>query len=295
MFFVLMAMCSAHQYNRKVNHSHPYKERYKMEYQTIIRLSFFLGIFVLVASWEVLAPRRKLVASKFVRWYSNISIVVINSALLHLIFPILAVGLAAVAKEKGWGIFNNIEVPVWLAIVVSVLVMDFIIYLQHAMFHFIPLLWLLHRMHHADLDIDVTTGARFHPIEIIISMLIKISVVLVIGPPVIAVIIFEVLLNLTAMFNHGNIYIPVKIDRVLRLFVVTPDMHRVHHSTTPKETNSNFGFNIPWWDRIFGTYCAQPEKGHTDMVIGLNYFRDHKELHIYKLLVQPFRGYLHKK
>ena len=259
-----------------------------MDNVTVTRLSFFFGIFAIVAIWEVLAPRRKLISSKLVRWYSNIGIAVLNSLLLRLLFPFMATGLAVIAQEKGWGILNHIEVSVWLVILVSVLVMDFVIYLQHAMFHYIPLLWRLHRMHHTDLDIDVTTGARFHPIEIILSMLIKMALVLVIGPPVLAVVIFEVLLNLTSMFNHGNIYISVKVDKVLRLFVVTPDMHRVHHSTIPKETNSNFGFNIPWWDKLFGTYCAQPEKGHVDMQIGLNYLREPKEQHIHRLLVQPF-------
>ena len=261
-----------------------------MDNESVIRLGFFFVTFALVAIYEVFAPRRKLIASKLVRWYSNIGIAALNSFLLRLLFPFLATGLAVIAQEKGWGIFNHIEVSVWLVILVSVLVMDFVIYLQHAMFHYIPLLWRLHRMHHTDLDIDVTTGARFHPLEIMISMLIKMAVVLVIGPPVIAVVIFEVLLNLTSMFNHGNINIPPKIDKILRLFVVTPDMHRVHHSTIPKETNSNFGFNIPWWDRLFGTYCAQPEKGHTDMTIGLNYFRDCKELHLLRLLIQPFNN-----
>lgn len=265
-----------------------------MEHQAVIRLSFFFGIFVAVAIWEVLAPRRKLISSKLVRWYSNIGIAVLNGLLLRLLFPILAVGLAAIAQQKGWGIINNFDMPTWIAVIISVLFFDFIIYLQHAMFHFIPILWRLHRMHHTDLDIDVTTGARFHPIEIIISMLIKMAAVLIIGPPVMAVVIFEILLNLTSMFNHGNILIPIKVDKILRLFVVTPDMHRVHHSTIPKETNSNFGFNIPWWDRIFGTYRAQPEKGHLDMKIGLNYFRNPKELHIHRLLLQPFTKQIKK-
>ncbi len=264
-------------------------EAWIIENETIVRLGFFFGIFLIIGVWELAAPRRPLNASKGIRWYSNIGMVFFNSLVIKFLFPVLATGLAITAGERGWGIFNNISVPFPLVIAISLLIMDGAIYIQHAMFHTLPLLWRFHRMHHTDLDLDVTSGARFHPVEIALSMLIKLALVVIIGPPVIAVILFEIILNLTAMFNHGNIYIPAGIDRILRLFVVTPDMHRVHHSVIPSETNSNYGFNFPWWDRIFGTYLSQPKKGHIGMTIGLNQFRDPKWLHFHNLLIQPFK------
>ena len=256
--------------------------------ETTIRLACFFGVFLIVAAWEMLATRRLLQYSKVVRWYSNLGITVINSALLQLIFPILAVSLAIMGQERSWGLFNNFSLPFWLTFGLSLLILDFVIYMQHLMFHQVPALWLLHRMHHTDLDYDVTTGSRFHPIEIILSMLIKFSAIAVIGPTPLAVLIFEILLNATAMFNHGNIRIPVKLDRYIRWFLVTPDMHRVHHSIYLEETNSNYGFNVPWWDRLMGTYTAQPRDGHDDMNIGIEIFRDKKYLHLARLLIQPF-------
>ncbi|MDA3833543.1 MAG: sterol desaturase family protein, partial [Spirochaetales bacterium] len=206
-----------------------------------------------MALWEVIAPRRRLVASKAVRWVNNIGLVVLNSFVLRLLFTAAAVGVASFASAHGWGLLNYYPTPFALAVIVSVITLDLMIYLQHVMVHAVPALWRFHRVHHADPDFDVTTGARFHPIEIILSMLIKFAAIAVLGPPVLAVIIFEVLLNATAMFNHSNVRMPVSIDKVLRLFVVTPDMHRVHHSVEDDEANSNFGFNLPWWDRLFGT------------------------------------------
>jgi sterol desaturase/sphingolipid hydroxylase (fatty acid hydroxylase superfamily) len=223
--------------------------------------------------WEVLSPRRQLQTSKTVRWANNIALVFFNSIILRLVFPAAAVGMALQAGEQGWGLFNVIEAPLWLAVVCSVMMLDFFIWLQHVMVHAIPVLWRLHRVHHADLDFDVTTGARFHTLEILLSMLIKFAVILLLGPPLVAVVAFEVLLNATSMFNHGNVRLPAALDRVLRLFVVTPDMHRVHHSVEEDETNSNFGFNLPWWDRLFGTYRAQPRAGHLAMTVGINTFR----------------------
>jgi sterol desaturase/sphingolipid hydroxylase (fatty acid hydroxylase superfamily) len=239
-----------------------------------VRLGFFFGVFLIIALWETASPRRVLTVSKGLRWANNLGLVFLNTIILRLLFPAAAVGVAVVSNEQGWGLLNMVEWPYAVEVVIAVIVMDFVIYLQHVMVHAIPVLWRLHRVHHADLDYDVTTGARFHPIEIILSMLIKFATIMVLGPAVIAVIIFEVLLNATAMFNHGNIYIPEKIDRVLRLFVVTPDMHRVHHSVHAPMTNSNFGFNLPWWDRLFGTYVAQPPEGHIEMEIGIEEFRD---------------------
>ncbi len=261
------------------------------DHEVTIRLGFFFGIFGVMALWEWVAPRRALTVSKTVRWVNNLGVVFLNSFILRLIFPAAAVGMAAFAAKQGWGIFNYADVPFWLAVVTSVVVMDFIIYLQHVMVHAVPALWRLHRVHHADLDFDVTTGARFHPIEIILSMLIKFATIVVLGPPVVAVVIFEVLLNGTAMFNHGNVRLPEKLDRVLRFFVVTPDMHRVHHSVEDDEANSNFGFNLPWWDRLFGTYRNQPRAGHTAMTIGIHKYRAAKQVAwLPGMLALPFVG-----
>jgi sterol desaturase/sphingolipid hydroxylase (fatty acid hydroxylase superfamily) len=261
-----------------------------LQHEGAIRLACFAGIFAAVALWEWLAPRRALTASKAVRWVSNLAIVAINTALLRVAFPLLAVGMAALAAQRGWGLLNQAALPEALAFLLSVLALDGVIYLQHVMFHAVPALWRLHRMHHTDLDFDVTTGARFHPIEIALSMGIKLAAVVLLGPPPGAVLLFEVLLNGTALFNHGNVRLPLALDRWLRLLVVTPDMHRVHHSWHPEETNSNFGFNLPWWDRLCGTYRAQPRDGHTGMTIGIDQFREPRELWLHRLLLQPFRG-----
>ena len=261
-----------------------------MNNEVVIRLVFFVSIFALIGIWERLSPRRSLTTSKKVRWIGNLAITFLNPLLVRLVFPVLAVNMAITAQESGWGLFNNYNLPYWPTVIVAVLILDLVIYLQHVMFHAIPILWRLHMVHHADLDYDVTTGLRFHPIEIILSMVIKLSAVVILGPPVTAVLIFEVLLNGLAMFNHGNVHLPLKIDRILRLLVVTPDMHRVHHSVIIRESNSNYGFNLPWWDRLFGTYCDQPAKGHTGMTIGLSQFRDSKKLTLPWLLGLPFIG-----
>lgn len=260
-----------------------------INHELSIRLGFFFGVFAIIAAWEVLSPRRELSLSKGIRWANNIGLVILNTVILRLLFPAAAVGVALLAQQKGWGLLNYYELPWVVSVIIAVIVMDLVIYLQHVMVHAIPVLWRLHRVHHADLDYDLTTGARFHPIEIILSMLVKFATIIVLGPPILAVVIFEVLLNATAMFNHGNIYIPEKIDRVLRLFVVTPDMHRVHHSVHAPMTNSNFGFNLPWWDRLFGTYVAQPPEGHIEMEIGLEGFRDPKQVdQLPGMLMLPF-------
>jgi len=256
-----------------------------------IRLGFFLGIFAVIGFWELLAPRRVLTVSKALRWTSNLGLVVLDTALLRLIFPLAGVGLAAFCAKNGWGILNHFPVPFWVAVPLAVIALDFVIWLQHVMVHAVPLLWRLHRVHHADLDYDVTTGARFHPLEIVLSMLIKLATIVVLGPPVVAVVIFEVLLNATAMFNHGNIGLPARLDRILRWVVVTPDMHRVHHSIEDDETNSNFGFNLPWWDRLFGTYRDQPRAGQTGMTIGIRDHGDPREVsRLDGMLLLPFRG-----
>ena len=262
-----------------------------LTHEPAVRLVFFAGVFMLVAFFEWVAPRRALTVSKMMRWGNNISLVVLNTVLLRLLFPAAAVGMAAFAAEHGWGLLNYFEFPFWVATLVAVIALDFVIWLQHVMVHAIPVLWRLHRVHHADPDYDVTTGARFHPIEIILSMLIKFATIAVLGPPVVAVIIFEVLLNATAMFNHGNVRLPAKVDRVLRWFVVTPDMHRVHHSVEDDETNSNFGFNLPWWDRLFGTYRDQPRGGHEGMTIGIRGYNQPRDVSwLPGLMMLPFRG-----
>ncbi len=255
-----------------------------------IRLLFFLGIFSAVGIAEIIYPRRSLTTSKSWRWFANVGIIFLNTFFIRLLFSAGAVGVALFVSEHNWGMFNSLAIPYWLAVILTVIILDFVIYLQHVMFHAVPTLWRLHMMHHADMDIDVTTGTRFHPIEMILSMLIKASAIIVLGAPALGVIIFEIILNGTAMFNHGNVKLPIDLDAVLRLFVVTPDMHRVHHSVFPVETNSNFGFSLPWWDRLMGTYRAQPMKGHSGMTIGLNQFRNPGNLGLINLLKMPFVG-----
>jgi sterol desaturase/sphingolipid hydroxylase (fatty acid hydroxylase superfamily) len=266
-------------------------EPFVLAHEPAIRLGFFVGVFAIVALWELAAPRRALTVSKALRWGSNLGLVALNTVLLRLMFPLAAVGVATFGVANGWGLLNHFEVPFWLAVPLAVIAMDFVIWLQHVMVHAVPALWRLHQVHHADLDYDLTTGARFHPIEIGLSMLIKFATITVLGPPVLAVVIFEVLLNATAMFNHGNIRLPAGVDRVLRWFVVTPDMHRVHHSVEDDETNSNFGFNLPWWDRLFGTYRAQPRAGHDAIVIGIHGHTDPREVaRLDGMLLMPFKG-----
>lgn len=240
------------------------------QYESAIRLSVFLGVFTLVAIWEVFAPKRKLLSSKTRRWMTNISLVFINTFVLRILFPVAAIGVATYAEINETGLFNQIEMQPALAILLSILLLDFLIYWQHRLFHVVPVLWKLHRVHHADTDYDVTTGSRFHPFEIILSMLIKCAAILVLGAPIEAVLVFEVLLNALAMFNHGNIQLPFKLDKILRIIIVTPDMHRVHHSVYHDEMNSNFGFQISAWDHLFGSYKMAPKDGHLEMKIGLD-------------------------
>jgi sterol desaturase/sphingolipid hydroxylase (fatty acid hydroxylase superfamily) len=258
-----------------------------LDNQVAVRLAALLAIVVLVASWEILKPRRELSMSKALRWTNNWLISVLNSVMLSLLFPLLAVGLALLAEEKNWGLFNVHEVPALFSIPLFLILFDLAIYWQHCLYHRIPILWRLHRMHHADPDFDVSTGIRFHPLSIILSMLIKMLVIILLGPPAIAVLLAEILLNVIAMFNHGNIYIPPGIDKVLRLFLVTPDMHRLHHSVIAEETNSNFGFNFPWWDRLFGSYRAQPKGGHIAMEIGIRGFQRPEDQMLHRLILQP--------
>ena len=259
-----------------------------MNPEITIRLSFFFSIFILLALWELLNPRRALGTSKKMRWFNNLVIVLLDTVIVRLLFPLVPVSMALLAQERGWGLFNNLGVPYLLEVTVSVIMLDFVIYLQHVLFHAVPLLWRFHMVHHADLDLDVTSGMRFHPIEIILSMGIKLAAVGLLGLPALAVFIFEILLNGTSMFNHSNIFIPLKLDRLIRLLIVTPDMHRVHHSVILRETDSNYGFTLSWWDRLLGTYRAQPAKGHQGMTIGLSRFLDEKRQTLLWLLALPF-------
>ena len=261
-----------------------------MKHELAIRLIFFFGILFIMAIAEIIIPRRSLSGNKIRRWCDNLGIVFVNIVLVRLIIPVVPVSMAVIVNQKRIGLLNAISIPLWLSIIVSVIILDFIIYLQHVMFHIIPLLWLLHMAHHADIDIDTTTGLRFHPIEIICSMGIKLMAIYLLGPPALAVLIFEIILNGLAMFNHSNIYIPSSLDRFIRLFIVTPDMHRVHHSVIINEMNSNFGFNISLWDRILGTYIAQPNAGHKNMTIGMAPYRNIHTQHLLWMLSLPFIG-----
>ncbi|KXO12777.1 putative sterol desaturase [Moritella sp. JT01] len=259
-----------------------------------LRASAFIGLLILLAISEHYQPKRPLTVSKSQRWGNNLAIVLVNNLVLKLFVPFLAIDAAIFAEQQQWGLSSlaslGSSTNQMLIIMVSIMLLDAAIYFQHKIFHHIPVLWRLHRMHHSDLDIDVTTAIRFHPIEIVLSMLIKIAVIIALGVPVIAVVLFEMLLNLTAMFNHSNIRLPAKIDRYIRYILVTPDMHRVHHSVNGHETNHNFGFCLPWWDHLFGSYQAQPKLGHQQMQIGLPYFRDPKECQVQRMLTQPFRN-----
>jgi sterol desaturase/sphingolipid hydroxylase (fatty acid hydroxylase superfamily) len=257
--------------------------------ELLIRTGAALGIFLALALWEIFAPRRALSVGRAPRWPGNLGILVLDAVLVRLLIPVGAVAMAVIAAQNGWGLLNITPWPAWLEALIGFLALDLAIYAQHIAFHRVPLLWRLHRMHHADLEIDVSTGLRFHPIEIVLSMLIKIAVVVLIGVPALAVVAFEVVLNATSMFNHANATMPLWLDRIVRLVVVTPDMHRVHHSVLRHETDSNFGFNLPWWDRLFGTYRGAPEAGHERMTIGLPIFRNRQELRLDRLITQPFR------
>ncbi len=261
-----------------------------LQHASLIRLAVFATVFAVMALWELAAPRRRQPLGRRRRWPGNLGVVVVDTLLVRLLVPTTAVAVALMATQRGWGLWPNVQAPTWLAVVGSIMLLDMAIYLQHVLFHAVPVLWRLHRMHHTDLELDVSSGARFHPVEILLSLGIKMAVVAALGAPAVAVLVFEVVLNATSMFNHANVRMPQQLDRVLRWWVVTPDMHRVHHSWYPNETNSNFGFNLPWWDRLFGTYRAQPRDGHTNMTIGINQFRDPRELRLDRMLWQPLRG-----
>ena len=257
------------------------------QFEEAIRLAAFVAVFAAVALWEALAPRRKRSFGRRARWPHNLGLLLVDVALVRVLAPGAAIAVAMTAAGSGWGLLNALALPGWSAIAAGIALLDLAIYFQHVMFHAVPALWRLHRVHHADLDFDVTTGARFHPVEILISTAIKCAAIAALGAPVISVFVFEMLLNATAMFNHANASLPQRLERWLRWLVVTPDMHRVHHSVRYEESSSNFGFNLPWWDRLFGTYRARPRLGHDAMTIGVDAFRSPQDLRLDRLLVQP--------
>ncbi len=256
--------------------------------QDLIRMGSYLSVLCVMATWEVLAPRRALTASKLCRWGGNLTIVVLNTLIARLLFSGGVVAVAAMAQERGWGFLNLVDGPVWLEMGLAVVLLDFIIYWQHQVFHLVPILWRFHMMHHSDLDLDVTSGVRFHPVEMVISLLVKGAAVMILGVAPLAVVAFEIVLNSTALFNHSNVRMPLSLDRVLRYVIVTPDMHRIHHSVDVRETNSNYGFNVPWWDRLFGTYCAEPALGQLGMQIGLEHLGPPVCLNLFMMLRFPF-------
>jgi len=264
-----------------------------MTWETTIRIGSFLSLLLLFGALERLAPRRTMTARRVIRWMSNLGLVVLSSLAVPLILPIASMAMAHLAVERSWGLINNYQWPYPVAFIVSVVVLDFVIYLQHVMFHCVPILWRLHRVHHSDVDLDASSGVRFHIIEIVLSMIIKLAAIVTLGPPVLAVLAFEVILNGTAIFNHANLKLPARLDALLRLVIVTPDMHRVHHSVIREETDSNFGFNLSIWDRLCGTYRAQPQKGHDGMTIGIDAFREERDQWLDSLLLQPFRRAAH--
>lgn len=266
-------------------------EAYIVENEAVFRLAAFLAVFALMTLWEIWRPCRNPRVRKGRRWINNLALVILNTLLVRLLFPAAAVGVALFAGANGWGVLNYLSWPPAAEFLAALIILDMAIYLQHVMFHAVPLFWRFHRVHHADPDFDVTTGVRFHPIEIIVSMLIKFVVILALGPPLLAVIVFELILNAMAMFNHSNIRLPAGFEHALRLIFVTPDMHRVHHSMEIDEANSNFGFNLSWWDKLFGTYIDQPRMGHQAMAIGIRAYQDLNTcVSLPRILLIPFLG-----
>lgn len=259
-----------------------------LDHEKSIQLYWFFGTFALMALWEYRAARREEKVTRLERWPHNLALTFLNAVVIRFLFPAAAIGAAYLAENQGFGLFHWVEVPLMFSIGFTVLVMDWVVYYQHRAFHAIPLFWKFHRMHHTDLEVDVTTGLRFHPVELVASMLVKSFFILLLGAPAFGVFVFELALNVTSLFSHSNGRMPAWLDGALRILIVTPDMHRVHHSVVPAETNSNFGFNLSIWDRLLGTYRAQPKEGHEKMRIGLDIFNDEKYLPVNRLLEQPF-------
>ncbi len=258
------------------------------EYESMIRLGSFIGFFALLSLWEIMSPRRKLLNLRRFRWFSNLGLIVIASVLVRFIFPAAAVGFAVMAEQQQWGFLYILQLPPALHYLLAFILLDLSLYFQHVMFHALPMFWRFHRVHHSDLDCDITTGVRFHPFEILISMLVKFLTIISIGAPVLVVVVFEIILNAASMFTHSNIRMPALLEKTWRWLMVTPDMHRIHHSILENESNSNFGFFLSVWDRLFGTYLAQPETGHEKMQLGVKHFRQPKWQNLRWLLYLPF-------
>lgn len=255
-----------------------------------LRLGVFLAVLAVMAAWELASPLRRAEVPRLIRWSNNLGLVALDTAIVRLAFPLAAVGVADWADGAGFGLLHGLGLPGWVAVPLAMVALDLGIWAQHVLFHKVPWLWRLHRVHHADTHFDVTTGVRFHPIEIMASMAIKMALVAALGAPVLAVLLFELALSAGALFTHANLSLPARLDRALRRVIVTPDMHRIHHSVRHQETDSNFGFNLSVWDRLFGTYRAAPQDGQTGMTIGIGQFRDAREAWLDRLLTQPFRG-----
>lgn len=260
-----------------------------LQYEPALRVAVLLGMLGLMAGWEVLAPRRALSRPRRGRWFANLGLIMISVALLRLALPAATVGVAILAQERGWGLLPLLTLPAWLIFALSLLLLDLALYTQHVVTHQVPLLWRMHRVHHTDLDFDVTTGIRFHPAEILLSQLYKMAVVAALGLHPVAVLAFELLLTGSVLFNHSNIRLPAAADRAIRRLWVTPDMHRVHHSALRTETDSNYGSCLSLWDRIFGTYNAQPQAGHEAVQLGLETFRAPADQGLWPLLWLPLR------
>ncbi len=265
------------------------------EYEQLLRPGIFLGLLIILAGAEFLFPLAKRKCSRPLQWFTNLSIVVLDSIALKLLFPLLAVGIAQYATNNHIGLFNLIDLNYYVVVILSLLLLDLLIYAQHVLMHKVPLLWRLHRMHHTEIGLDVTSAVRFHPIEIILSMLIKMLFVLILGIPVGAVILFEILLNGLALFNHSNLKLPATLEKFLRLFIITPEIHWVHHSQIVCETNSNYGFNLCFWDKIFSTYNDHPTLSYQKMEQGLSEFGLEKPISLPELLVSPFKDYSNQK
>ncbi|MFT4650883.1 MAG: sterol desaturase/sphingolipid hydroxylase (fatty acid hydroxylase superfamily) [Flavobacteriales bacterium] len=259
-----------------------------IEDENMIRLGFFAGVLIVILLLELFLPRRQLSLPRRLRWTNNLGLILTDALLVRLLTPFSLLWFASYIEAQGWGLFNQFVMPFWIVLGISIVLLDFGIYLQHRIFHIIPVLWKLHRVHHTDLDFDVTTGLRFHPIEILISIAIKMAMILLIGAPVLAILMFEILLNGMAMFNHANLKLPLPLDHILRWLIVTPDMHRIHHSVKPKEFNSNFGFNLSCWDRLCRSYNIEPDNGHDVMQLGQSNFRSRREIRLDRMLLQPF-------
>jgi sterol desaturase/sphingolipid hydroxylase (fatty acid hydroxylase superfamily) len=262
-------------------------ESFLLAHETAIRFGVLVSTFGVMALWEIMAPLRAPDTSKGIRWSNHVMLAAINMALVRVLFPVAAVALAIYASDQSIGLFNMIWAPYALTFAAGVVLLDLTVYVFHLLFHSVPVLWRIHRVHHADLDIDVSTGVRFHPIQMVIAVIIKSAVILAFGLPPLSVLTFEIASHSITLFNHGNVRLSPSVDRVLRWFIVTPDMHRIHHSIHRAETDSNFGFVLPWWDRIFGTYCAEPAAGQERMVVGIESFRTGRDLWLDRLVTNP--------